>query len=96
MLPPLDFLIYVRRSPPGHDQKVMAAVALNTLWDVEGFPVDLSQVMRLSTNNRVMTRAFLDWCAMVPKEYLSLKHFSLLDLMKLVAPERFEASACTP
>lgn len=96
MLPPIDFISYVLRSPAGEDQKVMAMVALNTLFDVEQFPVDLSQVMALGTNNRIMTRAFLAWCAIEPKEYLSQSLFLSRNLRKVVDPDFFQEEECTP
>lgn len=96
MLPAIDFISYVLRSPSGDDQKVMALVALNTLFDVERFQVDLSKVMALGTENRIMTRAFLAWCAIEPKEYSSRSAFLSRHLIGIIYPGESLEDKCTP
>lgn len=95
MLPAIDFISYVLRSPSGDDQKVMALVALNTLFDVERFPVDISKVMTLGTNDRIMTRAFLAWCAIEPTEYSSRSAFYARRLISIVYPGAEKEEECT-
>jgi hypothetical protein len=60
------FVLEATRWPA--DQQVMARVALNFLFDPEQYPVDLSEVLSLQSNNRIMTEAFFANCASFPIE----------------------------
>ncbi|WP_036106860.1 hypothetical protein [Lysobacter capsici] len=70
MLYPGDFALFVieaNRWP--EEQRVMARVALNFLFDPEQYPVDLSEVLALHSENRIMVDAFFSNCGSFPIEY---------------------------
>ncbi|MBN8499533.1 MAG: hypothetical protein J0M19_00045 [Sphingomonadales bacterium] len=71
MLAPIDFTTYVRASKIASDQVIMARIALNVLYDPERYPVDLSEIAKMRSESRIMTRAFLAWCAIDQDEWLS-------------------------
>lgn len=69
MIYPSDFALFVleaRRWP--EEQKVMARLALNFLFDPEQYPVDLSETLGLHSDNRIMVNAFLAACGSFPNE----------------------------
>lgn len=71
MLCPYDFAQLLPRVRNRKDRRVMACVVLNAIYDPDQYPVDLSEVMNLQGENRVLTRAFLAWCALCPDAYAS-------------------------
>ena len=74
MLHKLDFVAFVHGMKDHKDQddrRVMARVVLNALYDAQVFPVDLSEVVRLTGKHGALARAFLSWCALNPEVYCS-------------------------
>ncbi|WP_057920835.1 hypothetical protein [Lysobacter capsici] len=87
MLPPIDFMHYVRGSNIASDQVVMARIALNVLSDPERYPVDLSEIAGMRYESQIMTRAFLAWCAIERDEWLSLPAYLCYSMIQLLPSE---------
>jgi hypothetical protein len=71
MIYPEDFIAVVKKTKKPDEKSLMARVALNALYDPERFPVDLSEVMALPQESKMLVRAFMAFCAINPGKYLS-------------------------
>lgn len=65
----------------------MARIALNVLYDAEGFPVDLGELMALDSVNLALTRSFLNGCAVEPRWYAHFDDSCAEELVKFVLSE---------
>jgi len=65
----------------------MARIALNVLYDAEGFPVDLGELMALDSVNLALTRSFLNACAIEPRWYAHFDDSCADELVKFVLSE---------
>lgn len=93
MIYPGEFALFVlKASRWPSDQKVMARIALNFLFDPEQYPVDLSEVVALQSDNRIMTEAFFANCASFPIEAANWPREDLL----CEAMRKIVNSAATP
>lgn len=90
MLCPHDFVSYVLKSSHMKDRVVLARAALNILFDIEQYPVDLAEVAGLRSEGRLMVRAFLAWVAVNPHEHLSWPYHLCEPLIDLVDEKRKE------
>jgi len=85
---PADFVGYLRkRAKCADDRLVMARIALNALYDPQLYPVDVFEVMRLRNESRVMTEAFLAFCAVNPQQYCSWDDGLCAELFGVVKSE---------
>ncbi len=66
----------------------MARVGLNTLFDADSYPVDLSELMALGSLNHAVARSFLNYCAADPQLYAGLDETMVIGLLNIVQ--------CTP
>lgn len=95
MLYDLDFVSYIKRMTDEDqqaDRRVMARVALNALYDSEAYPVDLSEILRLHSINRSLTRAFLLGCSLRPEVFQSWSDGGCAALVELASGIREETS----
>lgn len=91
MIYPEDFIAAVKKTKSPDEKSLMARVALNALYDPERFPVDLSEVMALPQESKMLVRGFMAYCAINPSEYLSYSDRLLLRLTKFtVLPQNDE------
>lgn len=63
---------------------MMARIALNTLHDADGFPVDLEELMSLQQVNLAVTRSFLNRCAVEPSFYAFFDETCVSGLLQYV------------
>lgn len=82
-----DFLMHIRGVNDPATQRVLARIALNTVYDRTAYPVDLIEVMDLPGFNGPIAWAFLDGCAANPRLRTLNHEKSLPDLMRYANAE---------
>ena len=85
MIHPGDYVQYVRNAK--QHRSVLARVALNVLYDPDAFPVDLSEVLSLGSEERHMARGLISWCTVSPTHFSSRSAERVED-MKLIAAHK--------
>lgn len=71
-----EFVRFVNRARRG--RSVLARVALNVLVSESRYPLDVSELRRLSRDDLLIVNAFLDWAIAYPGGTLVADHVRLL------------------
>lgn len=80
-----DFVSLIQNMSDQPDRSVMARIALNTLYDHDQFPVDMSELLSLQHSANIhATKGFLDYCAAGLEGYSSwnLDQYHISKLMR--------------
>lgn len=80
MLSPYEYLCHARPLPAGQVRTTLLRVVLNTQFDPQRYPVDLSEVLALPAVDRVVALGYLSGCAACPNVYTRTPTWALEDL----------------
>lgn len=80
MFSPYDFLSHAQGLPTGATRQTLLRLILNTTYDPQSYPLDLSEVIALPACERTLAFGYLSWCAAYPHEYTGKPDWLLEDL----------------
>lgn len=83
MLHPITFIEHIQNSE--QQQPLMARIALNAIYDADAYPVDISELDKLSSFNRSIVTGFMNWCAVRQQEKYNSNEYEIEDLQHLAS-----------